>query len=68
MGGTIILLVFFSMFTAAPVLVPLPTFLGNAFYTLFTGVMEQNAQYSSAVLNGVFYGVIFWLVFVAMSR
>jgi hypothetical protein len=66
--GVLILIVFFSMFTAASLLIPSPMFPGNLFCTLIGEIMNDYAKFLSAVFNGVFYGVILWLVFVVISR
>jgi len=42
-------------------------FPGNFFCALI-GVISEHAKYLSAVFNGVFYGVILWLVFTVISR
>jgi len=66
--GALILIVFFSLFTAASLLIPSPMFPGNLFCTLIGEIMSDYARFLSAVFNGVFYGVILWLVFVVISR
>jgi len=68
MRGVLILIAFFSMFTAASLLIPTPMFPGNMFCTLIGGAESAYAGFLSAILNGVFYGVILWLVFVAVSK
>ncbi len=62
-----ILIVFFSIFTVASLLIPAPMFPGNLFCT-FLGVALIYAKYLSALLNGVFYGAVLWMVFVLISR
>jgi membrane protein DedA with SNARE-associated domain len=68
MRGTLILIVFFLMFTVASLLVPCPMFPGNVLCSTIGMVTKQYSEYLSAVFNGVFYGIILWLVFVAFSR
>jgi len=68
MRGTIILLVFFSIFTFASLLIPLPMFPGNFLCTLIGEAISEYSKYLSAVFNGVFYGIILWLVFFLLSR
>jgi len=58
--GTPILIVFFIIFLAASLLIPTPMFPGN--------IVAKYREWVSAVFNAVFYGVILWLVFVAVSR
>jgi len=43
-------------------------FPGNIICTLIGGAIGEYAEYLSAVFNGVFYGAILWLVFIAISR
>jgi hypothetical protein len=56
------------MFTAASLLIPSPMFPGNLLCTLMGDTTSEYAKLLSAVFNGVFYGVILWLVFVVISR
>jgi hypothetical protein len=56
------------MFTVATMLVPCPMFPGNFISVSIGKVLSGYAEYLSAVFNGVFYGTIVWLVFVALSR
>jgi hypothetical protein len=68
MRGALILLVFFSMFTVASLLIPSPMFPGSFLSALIGGALAVYSQYVSAVFNGVVYGVVLWIVFVALSR
>jgi len=68
MRGTLILIVFFLLFTSASLLIPSPMFPGNAFCMLIGEATSQHVEYLSAFFNGVFYALILWLVFVAISR
>jgi len=68
MRGSLILLAFFSMFTVASLLIPSPMFPGNIFCLLIGQAISEYSNYLSAVFNGVFYGVILWLVFAVISR
>lgn len=68
MRGVLILIVFFLLFTFASLLIPTPMFPGNFFCTLIGDSVVEYAEYLSAVFNGVFYGVILWLVFVVVAR
>lgn len=68
MRGILILVVFFSMFTVASLLIPSPMFPGIFFCNLIGQGVSEYALYLSAVFNGVFYGVILWLVFLVISR
>jgi hypothetical protein len=68
MQGAKILIAFFFLFMVASLLIPSPMFPGNAFCVLIGGAISQYAAFWSAFLNGIFYGVILWLVFVLISR
>ncbi|MEM1563190.1 MAG: hypothetical protein QW161_00760 [Candidatus Bathyarchaeia archaeon] len=66
--GISILIVFFLMFLAASLLIPSPMFPGNFICTLMGEIGEEYQRFVSAIFNGIFYGTILWLVFVAVSR
>jgi hypothetical protein len=68
MREALILVVFFSLFTSASLLIPSPMFPGNFFCTLIGGAISQYTEYLSAIFNGVFYGFALWLVFFIVSR
>ncbi|MEM3641155.1 MAG: hypothetical protein QXH37_04475 [Candidatus Bathyarchaeia archaeon] len=68
MRGVIILITFFLIFLLASLLIPSPMFPGNIICALIGGAIDEYAEYLSAVFNGVFYGAILWLVFIAISR
>jgi hypothetical protein len=68
MRGTLILAVFFSVFTLASLLIPSPMFPGSILCALIGGKIVQYSGYLSALFNGVFYGAILWATFVAISR
>lgn len=68
MRGIPILLAFFFIFALASLLIPSPLFPGNLFCALIGEAASEYAGYLSAVFNGVFYGVILWLVFVMVSK
>ena len=56
------------MFTFASLLIPSPMFPGTFFCALIGESVSEYAGYLSAVFNGLFYGVILWLVFTVISR
>jgi hypothetical protein len=56
------------MFTVASLLVPYLMFPGSLLCAMIGEAMSGYAGYLAAVLNGVFYGAILWLVFVVISR
>jgi hypothetical protein len=68
MKGLLILAVFFLMFTVASLLIPRPMFPGSFFCLSIGSAISEYAGYVSALFNGVFYGVVLWLVFVAINR
>ncbi|MEM3823922.1 MAG: hypothetical protein QXH87_03230 [Candidatus Bathyarchaeia archaeon] len=68
MKGIPILIVFFTIFLAASLLIPSPLFPGNIICALIGNFAAEYGEWFSAVFNAVFYGVILWLVFVAVSR
>lgn len=68
MRGALILIAFFSMFLLASLLIPYPMFPGNLFCTLIGEATSQHIEYLSALFNGIFYGVILWIVFVLISK
>jgi hypothetical protein len=66
--ATIILMVFFLMFVTASLLIPSPMFPGNFLCTLIGQAATDYSSYLCAVFNGLFYGIIIWLVFALLSR
>jgi len=68
MRGTPILIIFFLMFTTASILAPFPMFPGNFLCTKLGLTVAEYALYLGAAFNGLFYGVVVWLVFAGLSR
>jgi hypothetical protein len=68
MRGVLILIAFFSTVFLASLLIPSPMFPGNFFCALIGEAVNQYVGYLSALFNGVFYGLILWLVFVVISK
>jgi hypothetical protein len=66
--GTPILIIFFLMFTVTSLLAPFPMFPGNFLCLEIGPVISAYAPYFSAAFNGLFYGVLIWLVFAGISR
>jgi len=66
--GVPILLVFFVIFLAASLLIPTPMFPGNILCALIGDFAAEYKEWVSAAFNAVFYGIILWLVFIAVSR
>lgn len=69
MRGGAVFLAFFVLFTVASYAVPVPMFPGNLVSLLgFVTVPIEYVSFVSAVVNGVVYGLVVWLVFVLVSR
>ncbi|MGD8506936.1 MAG: hypothetical protein PVF15_09790 [Candidatus Bathyarchaeota archaeon] len=69
MRGGAIFLVFFILFTAATLAVPIPLFPGNVMHSVFSSLsVSLYAPLLDAVANGLFYGFIVWLVFFLVSK
>ncbi|MGB9671686.1 MAG: hypothetical protein ACPL0C_02745 [Candidatus Bathyarchaeales archaeon] len=68
MKGAMILLAFFLLFVFASLLIPSPMFPGYFFCALIGETVSQYTNYLSALFNGIFYGVILWLVFSMISK
>jgi hypothetical protein len=64
----LIILVFFSLFAVASLLVPVPLFPGSWFCALIGPAIQDFVSIFSAVFNGMFYGVILWMIFMGISR
>jgi hypothetical protein len=64
----LIILAFFSLFAVASLLIPVPLFPGSWFCSLIGQGIQDYVSILSAVFNGMFYGVILWLVFIGISR
>jgi hypothetical protein len=64
----IIVLAFFSLFAAASLLIPVPLFPGSWFVALIGQGVQDYVGVLSAVFNGLFYGIILWLMFIGISR
>jgi hypothetical protein len=56
------------MFILASLLIPSPMFPGTFFCALIGESVSKYTEYLSAVFNGLFYGVILWIVFTVISR
>jgi hypothetical protein len=67
MKGKLILIAFFSIFTFASLLIPLPMFPGSFVVALFGDAASGYARFIAPFLNGVFYAMILWLVFAIIS-
>lgn len=68
MRGGAVFLSFFIVFTLASIAVPVPLFPGNMFPGWFGLYSDTYASLFSAVVNGITYGLIVWLVFILATR
>jgi hypothetical protein len=63
----IIIIPFFLIFAAASLLIPIPIFPGSWFCAAIGSGIQEYVVVFSAVLNGLFYGSILWLIFIGLS-
>jgi membrane protein insertase Oxa1/YidC/SpoIIIJ len=63
-----VFIVFFAFFTFATIVVPVPMFPGNMIYTWFGIPAVSYIFYVSAILNGITYGLVAWIVYMLASR
>jgi len=68
MRGGAVFLAFFILFTLATLAVPVPLFPGNLVSMWFVMSSAYYTSLFSAVVNGVTYGFLVWLVFVVATR
>ena len=69
MRGGPVFLAFFVLFAAASYAVPVPLFPGS--FVPFIGIVAIPSAYApfvSAIVNGIVYGAVVWLVFFLASR
>jgi len=67
MLGKLIFVVFFILFTIASILLPVQIFPGSLIEGRFNLPMEYESCVS-AVVNGLVYGVVVWLVFLVIGK
>lgn len=68
MRATAIFIVFFLLFTAASIAVPIPLFPGNMIPNLLQNSSSAILPYLEALTNGLTYGIIIWIVFFFVDR
>lgn len=68
MRGSAVFFAFFALFTLASLAVPVPLFPGNVVSIWFGLSSATSVSLISAVVNGVVYGLVVWLVFVLATR
>jgi len=64
----LLMLAFFLIFAAASLLIPIPMFPGSWFCAIIGEGALYYLHFLSAVFNGLFYGIILWLLFIGISR
>jgi hypothetical protein len=64
----LIIITFFSIFTIASLLIPIPLFPGSWFCSVIGQGIQGYVSILSALFNGIFYGSILWLIFIGISR
>ncbi len=68
MRAAAIFVAFFLLFTCASIAVPVPLFPGNMIPTWFRISLSDFAPYVEAVVNGLVYGFVTWMVFFLVDR
>lgn len=68
MRGGAVFLTFFILFTLAALAVPVPLFPGNMVLAWFGVSLDNYASLFGAVVNGITYGLVVWLVFILATR
>lgn len=68
MRAAAIFVAFFLLFTCTSIAVPVPLFPGNMIPVWFGISFSVYASYVEAVVNGLLYGFITWLVFLFVIR
>ncbi|RLI45317.1 hypothetical protein DRO69_05555 [Candidatus Bathyarchaeota archaeon] len=63
-----VFIVFFAFFTLATIVAPIPMFPGNMIHKWFEMTTTSYAFYISAIINGVTYGLVAWIVYVVASK
>jgi len=66
--ATAIFVAFFLLFTCASIAVPVPMFPGNMISTWLRIPVSGYTSYVEAVVNGLLYGFITWMVFFLVNR
>jgi len=68
MKAAAIFVAFFLLFTCASIAVPVPMFPGSMISKWFGIPLSGYASYVEAVVNGLVYGLITWMVFFFVNR
>jgi hypothetical protein len=67
MRGGIVFLIFFVLFSVASYVIPVPLFPGSVVMS-WSYLPDMYAHSTNAVVNGLVYGCVIWLVFVLVIR
>lgn len=62
MRGLAVFVAFFIIFSTSSLAIPSPMFPGNII-CLLIGISQSHTFLASAVVNGLFYGFVAWIVF-----
>jgi len=63
-----IFVAFFVFFTLATIVAPIPMFPGNMIDIWLETPSMSYALYVSAIINGITYGLVAWIVYVLASK
>jgi Na+/citrate or Na+/malate symporter len=66
--GALFFVSFFLLFTTAVYLIPTPMFPGDVILNLTSTSTLPQATFLSALINGITYGLIAWVIFAAVMR
>ncbi|MEM2102173.1 MAG: hypothetical protein QXM22_01505 [Candidatus Bathyarchaeia archaeon] len=67
MKGAYLFAVFFFIFASAMLLIPLPMFPGDTILA-WVNVTSKYTYFFSALINGAFYGLVAWAIFMAVMK
>ena len=68
MRAAAVFVAFFLLFTCVSIAVPVPMFPGSMFSRWFGISLSGYASYVEAVVNGLVYGFVTWMVFFLVNR
>jgi len=68
MKDSLIFVTFFVFWTLATIVAPVPLFPGNMVYIWFEASPVSYFFYISAIINGITYGLVIWIVYELCSK
>jgi len=68
MKGTLFFIVFFLIFASAMFFIPTPMFPGDTVLALTNIASSGYAAYFGALINGVVYGLVAWIIFMLTMK